>query len=288
MRKALAEALDEAIAFGQAAQRDRRNGQMNLFGGDNGLGGMEQPEPTLSTAEWSEAEMLAREKAVLGFYITRHPLANQERLLAACGTATTVDLARYNDGDTVVIGGMVSSLRTVTARGGRSPGKQLGILSIEDLKGRMDAILFPDDLAKYRPVLVPDELVFVEGSVDRRREEPSLRVSRVVLANEALTSFASALLVDVTDQTPVEEMAEVLRLHHGESPVYLNVETSDGLVAQIECHPRLRVACTPELLGALTEMLGRDAVCVLGANRRAIPFDLASGTHARAVETAAV
>lgn len=288
MRKALMEALDESITLGQAVQRDRRSGQMNLFGGDSGFASMEQPEPVLSTAEWSEAEMLAREKAVLGFYITRHPLANHEPLLQACATATTVDLAGHKDGDTVVVGGMVSSLRTVTARGGRSPGKQLGILTIEDLKGRVDAILFPSDLAKYRPVLVPDKLVFVEGAVDRRREEPSLRVSRVVLANEALTEFAAAVLLDVNQQTPIEELGEVLKTHRGNCPVYLDVEVPDGLVAQIECHPSLRVACTPELLQASADLLGHEAVCVLGSNRRPIPFEPPSGTPVRSPDTAVV
>ncbi len=288
MRKALMEALDEAIAFGQAIQRDRRSGQMNLFGGDSGLAGMERPEPVLSTTEWSEAEMLAREKAVLGFYITRHPLANYERLLQACATATTVDLARHKDGDTVVVGGMVTNMRTVTARGGRSRGKQLGILTMEDLKGRVDAILFPSELAEYRPVLVADELLFVEGAVDRRREEPSLRVSRVVPAGEALTTFGAVLLLDVNEQTPIEDLAEVLRTHRGNCPVYLNAETCDGFVAQIECHPTLRVACTPELLQASADLLGHEAVCVLGSNRRPIPFVTTSSPEQTSAEVRAV
>lgn len=143
---------------------------MALFGGDNGLSAGNLPEPELSTAEWTEAEMLAREKAVLGFYITRHPLASHERLLEACATATTVDLARCKDDDPVIVGGMVSSLRTVKARTGRNSGRQLGIVTLEDLKGRVDAIVFPDDLVKYRSVLVPDALVFLEGAVDRKQK----------------------------------------------------------------------------------------------------------------------
>jgi DNA polymerase-3 subunit alpha len=49
----------------------------------------EDHAPALSTEEWSEAEMLAREKAVLGFYVTKHPLAGCADLIEACATAST-------------------------------------------------------------------------------------------------------------------------------------------------------------------------------------------------------
>jgi len=271
MRKALMDALDRAISAGQEVQRDKKSGQMGLFGDVEGTGGNSLPH-TLGNAEWSEAEMLAREKAVLGFYITKHPLASHEKLLGACATAATVDLSRYDDGATVILGGMVSSLRTVTARGGRNPGKQLGIVTLEDLKGKVEAILFPDDLVKYRAVIEPDRIVFLEGEVDRKREEPSLRISRVVLQDQTAAAFGRVLLVDVRENTPLDELQSVLRQHRGEARVYLNVETTDGYIAQIECHSGLRVSCNPELLRALSNLVGDRSVCVLGPNRRAMPI----------------
>ena len=272
MRKALFDAVERAIAVGQDLQRDRRTGQMGLFG-DDATSAAALTERKLSTAEWTEAEMLAREKAVLGFYITKHPLASHERLLEACATAGTVDLARYKDGDTVIVGGMVSSLRTVESRSGRNTGRRLGILTVEDLKGRVDAILFPDDLNRYRAVLAPDTLVFLEGSVDRKREEPSLRVSRVVTAAEAVSVFPLALLLDIVPTAPLDEIIALLKANRGECRVYLNVATSDGLIAQIECRAGLRVVCTPDLLATLIDRLGRDAVCVLGPTRRPMPYE---------------
>jgi DNA polymerase-3 subunit alpha len=312
MRKALVDAADDAIAHGQSAQRDRRSGQMSLFGGDtcggrstcgersSGPAAEHRDEPRLSTAEWSEAEMLAREKAVLGFYITKHPLASHEELLEACATASTVDLARHKDGTPVIVGGMVSNLRTITARSGRNAGRKLGILTLEDLKGRVEAILFSDTLTQYRSLLVPDALVFLEGAVDRKREEASLRVSRVVMADEAPQVLAVALLVNLSGDAPVDEMVELFKSHRGECRVYLNVETpasrpacavgeglADGeaaagepagrqMVAQIECHPSMRVSCSPEFLASLIRLLGREAVCVLGPTRRPIPLHAAT------------
>ena len=215
--------------------------------------------------------MLAREKAVLGFYITKHPLASHETLLKACATATTVDLSKYNDGDEVVLGGMVSSLRSVTTRNGRNAGKQIGIVTLEDLSGKVEAILFSDDLVKYRSMIMPDAIVFLEGTVDRKREEPSLRISRVIPNVEAASELAKALLIDVNAETPIDELAELLKQHKGLCPVYLNVETTDDLIAQIECHAGLRVSCNSEFLRSLYEITGQGAAHVLGSSRIPIP-----------------
>jgi DNA polymerase-3 subunit alpha len=274
MRKALCDAVERAMAVGQAAQRDRRSGQMALFGGEESSRATDSSPPTLTTAEWPEAEMLAREKAVLGFYITKHPLAKYERLLDACATATTADLTRYKDGDEVIVGGIVTNVRTVTTRTGRNAGKQIGIVTLEDLSGKTEAILFPDDLTRYRALLVPDAVLFVEAAVDRKREAPSLRVSRVVPVDQAPTQFAKALLIDVTGGTPLDELTRLFQAHRGECRVFLNVPTADGLVAQIECNPLIRVTANRTLSEKLSTLLPPDAVTVLSAKRKPIPHRL--------------
>ncbi len=210
MRRALVEALERAVSVGQSIQRDRRNGQMGLFG-DAGAPGAPVSH-RLSNAEWTEADMLAREKAVLGFYITKHPLASHADALNACATASTVDLKKHVEGDRVILGGMVSSLRTVIAKGGRNPGKRMGIVTLEDLHGRVEAIVFPKDLERYQSLLVPDAIVFLEGEVDRKREEPALRVSRVIPVDQACFSLARALRIDVSRTVPQEALESLATL----------------------------------------------------------------------------
>ena len=292
MRKALCDVLEGAMAAGQTVQRDRRAGQMALFGSEGAGGAMDSaPSGKLTSAEWSEAEMLKREKAVLGFYITRHPLTSHEALLAACATATTAELAKMDDGRAVILGGMVSSVRTVTARTGRNAGKQLGIVTFEDLTGKVEAILFPQKLAEYRALLVPDAILFLEGEVDRKREEPSVRVSHVVPADSAAEAFAKALILDVRSDVVIERLADVLREHRGSCRVYLDVATTDDLVVQIECHPEIRVRCTPKLFEDLQQVAPRARPRVLGPKRRAIPLDPGASstfTPTRPVALAAV
>jgi len=273
MRKALVDSLDAAISSGQIAQRDRLSGQMTIFGDYNDDEIQDAPVTgNVSQTEWSEAEMLAREKAVMGFYITKHPLASDAELLQACATTTTAGISGFKDGDQVVLGGMVTSLRSVQARSGRNPGRTMGIVTIEDLTGKIEAILFPDDLAKYRSIVVPDAIVFLTGEVDRKRDQPSLRVSEVVERDRAIQSFSRSLVLTLDRDPPLGKLVETLRASKGTCPVYLDIPTEDGMIAQVMCSPTMRVTCDGALVEDLTDLLGRGAVTALGSNRKVIPL----------------
>jgi DNA polymerase-3 subunit alpha len=272
MRKGLFDSIDDAMSAGQRVQHDRRVGQMTMFG-DEGLDEEAALPSTMQRDEWSEAEMLAREKAAIGFYITKHPLANHDKLLEACSTASTVDLARFKDGEHVVLGGMVAGMRTITPRGGRSPGRAMGFVTIEDLRGKIDAILFNKELQQYRPHIKADALVFLEGEVDRKggREQPSLRVTRVIPREHATSALAQAVILKVGADCPVEDVVAILRAHQGPCPVYLDVPTEDGMIAQVQCAPTLRVNCDESFVRKMTGVLGPSAVTVLGFRQKVIP-----------------
>jgi DNA polymerase-3 subunit alpha len=144
-------------------------------------------------------------------------------------------------------------------------------VTLEDLKGKVEAVLFPDEFLKFRSFLTPDAIVFVEGEVDRKREEPSIRASRVVPVDQVSRDLAKSLLIDVQADTSIERLVAALRAHRGDCRVYLNVATEDGAVVQIECNPSLRVACTSELFTALRGLVPQHAVRVVGPQRQQIP-----------------
>lgn len=290
MRKALSDVLDGAIEAGARVQRDRREGQLGLFGE---LGGEQGPphEPALSTEEWTEAEMLAREKAALGFYVTSHPLANCGDLLAACATASTVSLGAFNDGDQVVLGGMISQFRTHSTRSGRQPGAKMGILTLEDLAGSVEAIIFPDDLDTYRALLKPDAVVFVRGEVDKRREEPSLRIRQVTLAADAWKRLAEYVVLSFegvsTDDETLQRALAVCKEHPGNQPIFLEIPAGDGFVATIRCGQDLGVEVGESFLEAMTAVLGPGRVTFRGLNRQAIPTRIRASARNASSPTAA-
>ncbi len=192
MRRALMGVVEKAMELGQEVQRDRRAGQLSMFGG---LAGGEVPPPPIGTEEWTDSEMLAYEKATLGFYITKHPLAQYEELVRRFSTADTSDLVRLSDGQQIVLGGLVSRVRSVPIKTGRALGKKLVVATIEDFAGATEIIVFPGQQEDALPALKPDAVVFVTGAVDRRREEPSIRTERVIPIEQARREFARETIV---------------------------------------------------------------------------------------------
>ncbi len=274
MRKGLVLVLDRAMQAGAAAQADRQSGQLSFF---DMLGGPAAPvaEARIPNEQWSESEMLAFEKATLGFYVTSHPLAQHADRLTKYATARTVDLARHHDRDQVTLGGMVSRMRTVLTKTGKNAGSKMGIVTVEDLYGQVEVILFPGELDRFRPLVVPDAVAFFKGEVDRRREEPSLRVSDVIPIDQADERLGTGMLLRLPPATANEnllaEIRKVVGAYKGDRPLYLEMTTPNALRVTIRCNGRSGILPSAACVGALTDLLGVDAVLVLGPSRQAMP-----------------
>jgi DNA polymerase-3 subunit alpha len=234
MRRALMIVLEKAMEVGQQAQRDKKAGQLCMFGD---FGGPAAPPPRIGSEEWTDAEMLAYEKATLGFFITKHPLAEHEAELRKFSNVTTERLAQTPDGTRVVLGGLVTKVRRVPIKTGRSAGKKLLLAVVEDLAGSVEVIVFPDQQADAAQHLRPDAVVLVEGEVDRRREEPSIRIARVVPISGARRVFAQKLIVrldaDEPDRADLARLRDLCRRHRGGAALFLEVTSSEGWSAMI-------------------------------------------------------
>ncbi|MEP0845622.1 MAG: DNA polymerase III subunit alpha [Phycisphaerae bacterium] len=268
MRRALIECLESAIAHGQEAQRDKRAGQLDMFGSFVG-GGEAPPRPRIGTQEWPESEMLAHEKETLGFYITRHPLAQHEKLIRCFGTADSAGLARAADGASVVLGGIVSKVRSVTLKTGPSAGKKLTIVVIEDFAGSVEAVVYPEQLPEAIAALRPDAVVFIEGSVNRRRETPSIRISRVIPVEQARRALSRHVVVRVRSaggaHAAIGQLADLMRGAAGRCPIYVQVNCGDEYVATLRARRAAGVEPTDELLGRLEGLFGRGNVLCAGS-----------------------
>lgn len=293
MRRALMEIAGSAIDYGQGAQRDRRAGQMSMFGD---LGGA-APPPPIPASEWSEAEMLLHEKQTLGFYVTKHPLAQHVELIRQFGTANTADVkaiaakiakepagygggyggngnggngyGRRSSGPNVVVGGMISSVRNVPIKQGRSAGKKMAIVLLEDLVGSIEAIVFPDSLEEMQPLLRPDTVVFVTAEIDTRREEPCLRVNRITPLERVRQELADRVVIHLRSLGgPLEQMEQLrslCRSHRGRCPVSFRIQSAEGWTATVEAGDAARVNPTDDFMAGAAALIGADRVQCLGS-----------------------
>lgn len=175
-----------AVIFDSAArkEKDAVDGQMSLFDMDS-VDRREFEEDYSKGAEYPKAELLAHEKEVLGVYVSGHPLDEDALMWKKHITARTTDFEApkegedpvLSDGQRVVIGGMVTGRSVKLTKN----NTQMCYLTIEDLVGTAEVIVFSRDYARYRHMIDSADKLFVEGSVSMNADgEAKLRLSRAV------------------------------------------------------------------------------------------------------------
>jgi len=275
-RSQLAAVSDRALAAGDAAQEDRRRGQMNFLGqfqadpGPNGAGAPGPDEQALpDIPEWPQAQLLKYEKDVLGFYVSSHPLAEHEAVLRHFATASTADLAQYPDGTTVVLGGMIGPVKPLFTKKGRNAGAKMAAFDFEDLAGKTSCIIFPQDYEKHQELVRKDAIVFIRGQVDRRREEPSVRVSQVFTLEEGQRALTKAVVIRLhevgLDDQLMENLRQLLAAHPGTVPIFIELVSRTHGRTTIRTGDSLRVSADAAFQRDVANLLGDDHL-VLAAN----------------------
>ncbi len=184
-RAAMIATIEAALGAGQKAAQDKAAGQGGLFmgpgpggaGAKSGKGKDAGGASAVATSggalakvpAWSEGDTLTKEKEVLGFYVSSHPLERFRAWASVFVTATT-EAARHAAHDQrVVLAGLVQAVRTIIVKNGRSAGQKMAIVVIEDSVGTIETVLFADCYAQFAHLIVPDNVVFIMGRVDRSR-----------------------------------------------------------------------------------------------------------------------
>ena len=162
-------AIDTAVERGKQASADRDSGQTDLFGmlaaSDDGARIAQRPKFP-EAAGWEQKELLRREKATLGFYISGHPLDGYREELRRFCDATTATATEKGDGASVKLGGVVEDLRIRPMR----TGGRIGFFQLEDPFGRIEVVVRGKALDAYLDVLQSDAPILMTGTVREDRE----------------------------------------------------------------------------------------------------------------------
>ena len=173
--------LEDAVAAAQATQRDRISGQTSLFDlGAADAGAFERPLP--AATEVPVRERLRWEKELLGLYLSEHPMGEVAERVGQFVTAYSSDLRDESlDGQRVVIGGIVTGVRTVITKAKAS----MAIVTMEDLQGTVEVVVFPRLFEQTGSAWREGEILLVAGRVDHKGEEISLLADLVVEWDQA-------------------------------------------------------------------------------------------------------
>jgi len=294
-RASMVATIDQAVSAGQKAASDRAAGQAQLFAGpsedaDAGASGQAASiTPLVRAAAWSEAETLRLEKETLGFYVSSHPLEHWSSWSAAFATHAIGTLREAAQDTKLIIAALVQDARTIVVRTGRSAGQRMGILTIEDTTGTIEAVLFADRYASFSHLLEGDEPVFVIGRLDHSRGDPQIVVDQlapiqsVPLERGRLQVWAREHVLNGSHERVLGELKGVLDDHAASAtlgtgkahpngarrgpgggvshpvPVELVIETP-GAWNSIHPESPALVDLTPDLVSGILDVLGERTV----------------------------
>jgi DNA polymerase-3 subunit alpha len=228
-------AADRAVQAAAARLRDKARGQKSLFGNDSAdANGAEAAEVNIPPApDWTHSQKLAGEKEVLGFYLTSHPLTQHAAQLESFASHSIAQLRDLNDGDEVLVGGMVSSIkRATTKKPSRNGHSRYVNFDLEDSGGVVRCILWPDDFARCGEMIQTEAILLLKGRIDARGREPNLIVNKVLTLAQAEKEFTRQVTVKFRRGYHREEdlrrVRDILGQFPGKTPVVVVVETWGG------------------------------------------------------------
>jgi DNA polymerase-3 subunit alpha len=169
------------------AQSKKKNltGQLSLFdfAGEEEAADYEITLPDVG--EYTMEQLLSFEKEVLGIYVSGHPLEAYEELMKKNITATTLDFAmdeetnevKVRDGDTATVGGMISQKTIKTTRN----NTMMAFITLEDMVGAVEIIIFPRDYEKYKIYLSEDNKILVRGKITVEEEKAAKLICQEIV-----------------------------------------------------------------------------------------------------------
>jgi DNA polymerase-3 subunit alpha len=224
-RAQLMAAVDVGLSLAQQSQRERENGQLSLLDFFDG-GAQETMRINLpQVAEYSENDLLAMEKEALGLYISGHPLSQYRDDLQSLATITASEITELPDDSEVVLGGLITAIKKVSTR----KGEAMAFVTLEDLTGTVEVVVFPRSFRQYRMLIRKEEAVLVRGRSTGGSEE-----AKVI--GEEFSSLSGNfydeiyLKIDAEVFDMLDQVQFILRSFPGRCPVYLYFDEEEKLI----------------------------------------------------------
>lgn len=239
-------------------------GQMSLFDlvSDEDKADYEIRMPDLE--EYSKEEKLAFEKEVLGVYVSGHPLEQYEDKWRKNVKSFTKDFITDEEGNTIakdntvtIVGGMIDTITLKTTRN----GKTMAFITLEDLYGVMEILIFPNVLERYRYMLKENEKIFIKGKVSIGDDEQGKLICDQIISFDKVPRELWIQFKDKNEYMLKEdELLEVIRNSDGNDTliIYCKAEKAKKVFPR-----NMRINADAGMVNRLSEKYGTDNVKVV-------------------------
>ena len=221
--------------------------------------------PSLPPMEpWKETEVLAREKAVLGFYLSGHPLDKYREEIEAFSNVQLGNALAVKTGSIARACGIVAAVKRKIDK----KGNTMAFVTVEDFTGKADCIVFSDAFQKHNKILVPDSMVMVIGKGETTGDLLKILVNDVIpmenVRERYTKSIALSVDLDVVSEDTVQRLRMIMEKHRGKCPCYLNVKGGGLAKNSIYLARNVSVEPTSQFFGLVKQLLGPSSIRLQG------------------------
>jgi DNA polymerase-3 subunit alpha len=262
-RAQVAAALDVAIREASLKQEDIATGQVSLFGAPaDDAPKADAPQALPNVAPWTESERLAKEKEILGFYISGHPLERFRAEAELFATHTVSDLGTWRP-EPMALAVVVTNIKRQMSK---KSGSEFARLTVEDFSGSAEVLVFPEKWAALNDQIRADVPMLLKGAYSRRDEgadNPAFIVESATKLAEMRTNGQVTVAIDLAkgaySDDVISDVRAIAETYPGSAP--LEFRWSDGNGTQARLRSRsLKLAADGAALSALRGILGESSV----------------------------
>jgi DNA polymerase-3 subunit alpha len=255
-RESMLASVDDALAAVQRATRIRESGQHGLFG--TGAAPARIAFELHAAEPWSEAERLASEYAMLGFYVSGHPLAKYASRLQELKCVSLDQVEGQRNGKEITVAVLVVGTRPMRSK----KGARWAIYTIQDMTGVQELLAFPESFARLEQILKAGTplLLKVRVQVEEAGTRLSLQEAARLgdLAEKAPSGLRIRIKLENLNDDLLDRLEEILSSYRGSSLVSLDLADTKGATATLQVEQRVRTC--PELVAAIRECMGDESI----------------------------
>ena len=256
--------LDTALREASLQQEEFSSGQVSMFGSASGSTAKQHVQQTLpNIAPWTESIRLAREKEILGFYTSGHPLEPFTTECELFSTHKVSDLGKWSP-DPMSLCVVVTAIKRQLSK---RTGAEFARLTIEDFSGSTEVLVFPEKWSALADQVKTDVPILMRGGYARRDQDadnPSFVVESVTKLAELRANGQVMISIELTKDpsrmpATMQELRSIVEAYPGTVPLEVEYSDGNGLRATLRSRS-LTLAVNSTALGELRSLLGNDSV----------------------------
>ena len=259
-------AVDEAIRYGQQMQTEKDKNQVDMFSGLSDQETLIKIPSLMKISDWEERDALEKEKEILGFYVSGHPLLQHSEDLEEFTSFSFDDNQEVSKKDTVIVGGMVNKIVRRFDRRNR----EMSFFDLDCIGGNVEVIAFSECFKSYGSLIEEGSVLFVKGKPADNTSFSELKVisDEIIPVKEIRSRLSQRLNINFfktkskSGSEEIESLMDLAKKYPGNCGMVFHLENGNSRKAVKVLAHNIKVSTNRAFIKKLRNQYGKDNIWV--------------------------